>query len=209
MAVIASAKYSLDLYFDRLDDQKRREKLDSIGRQIHYMVELLDNVVMTVKGNLDYAAFKPVPVNLATLCQICVTEIQETSGRNHHLIFVTDGQITTAPIDETLVSRILLNLLSNAVKFSPEASDIRLELSRRAHRIVLHVIDQGMGIADADLPHIFEAFYRTEAAQHVRGTGLGLNIVKDCVDHHQGHIYVESQVGIGTTFTVELPLMDA
>jgi PAS domain S-box-containing protein len=206
MAVIAAAKASLDFYFDRLDEQKRRDKLESIGRQIRYMVELLDNVVMTVKGNLDHTVFKPELVNLAALCQVCVAEIQETTGKKHHLAFVTDGQITTAIVDETLVNRILLNLLTNAVKFSPEASEIRLTLSGQADSVVLCVTDQGMGISAVDLPRIFDPFYRTQSAQYIRGTGLGLNIVKDCVDNHQGQITVESQVGKGTTFTITLPL---
>jgi len=206
LAVIASSKNMLDRYFERLDEGNRREKLATIGKQLHYVIEMLDDVVMTVKGSLNHQVFKPTAINLATLCQISVQEIQQTSGDKHQMRFVTDHLIQTVLVDETLVNRMLLNLLSNAVKFSPEASEIRLELSRREDWIVLRVVDHGMGIAEANLPHIFEAFYRTNSAQFIRGTGLGLNIVKDCVERHHGVIMVVSKVGQGTTFTIELPL---
>jgi PAS domain S-box-containing protein len=207
LTVIATAKDLLDRYYDRLDEATRREKLDSIGRQLHYMVELLDDVVITMKGSFDTNDFKPELVNLAALCQASIDEIQETLGSKHHLLFVVDKQITTVLVDETLVSRILLNLLSNAIKFSPQESDIRLELSRCEGCILLRVIDQGIGISEVDQLHIFEPFYRAEVAQHVEGTGLGLNIVKDSVERHHGHITVTSKVGQGTTFTVKLPLI--
>lgn len=207
LTVIGMAKDTLEHYFDRIDETKRREKLDSIGRQIRYVIELLDTVTMMVQGSFDNIIFKPEPLNLAVLCQIYIQEIQETIGINHQLVFTTDERITTAMIDETLVSRVLINLLSNAVKFSPETSEIRLELSLRESWIVLRVVDQGMGISEADQQHIFDPYYRTESAQHIWGTGLGLNIVKDCVEHHQGRIMVKSIVGQGTTFVIELPAL--
>jgi signal transduction histidine kinase len=73
---------------------------------------------------------------------------------------------------------------------------------------VLRVIDQGLGMREADLPHIFDPFFRADMATGIGGTGLGLSIVRDCVDRHQGQIYVESTPGQGSTFTVELPLSD-
>jgi len=207
LSVIAMSQYALDRYFDRLDEEKRHEKLDSIGKQLHYVSEMLDRLALTVKGTLGEWAFKPVSISLEALCQASIHEIATTIGIEHYMLFVTDGQIQTAVVDETLISRILLNLLSNAVKFSPKGSEIRLILTQYEAWIILYVVDQGMGISDDDLPHIFEPFYRSSAADQIRGTGLGLNIVKDCVTHHHGQISVESRVGMGTIFTVELPFV--
>ncbi|NWG16156.1 MAG: PAS domain S-box protein [Chloroflexi bacterium] len=208
LAAIGTAKDMLNLYFDRINEEQRREKLESIDRQLRYVLELLDDMMMVVTGSLNYDVFKPAPVNLPALCQASIGEIRMAAGSGHRFRFVTDGRIRTAKVDEMLVSRILLNLLSNAVKFSPEASEIRLELSRQDDWIVLRVIDQGIGIAEADQPHIFEPFYRAESARGVGGTGLGLNIVRDCVTRHQGQVSVESRLGAGATFTVRLPLLD-
>jgi signal transduction histidine kinase len=107
--------------------------------------------------------------------------------------------------DETLIGRILFNLLTNAAKYSPAQTEIRIELDQQNGWLVLRVIDQGVGISEADLPHIFEPLYRTESALGQPGTGLGLAIVQDCVRRHRGRISVQSKVGRGTTFTVEVP----
>jgi PAS domain S-box-containing protein len=206
LTVIWTAKDLLSKYFDRLDEEKRLQQLESIDRQLRYVLELVDDLMLVMKGSLQQNVFKPSLINPAALCQASVNEIQETIGYNHHLRFVTDGCIQKAWADETLISRILLNLLSNAVKFSPEESEVRLELCQREDWLVLRVIDQGMGIAEADQPYIFEPFYRSPDALSVGGTGLGLDIVRACVERHKGNIFVSSAVGQGATFTVELRL---
>lgn len=206
LTVISNARQMLSKYFDRLDEEKRREKLDLIGKQLHYVLELLDDMTLVVKGSLNQSAWRPVLVNLPVLCQASIDQIQETMGGNHRFRLVVNGRIQHATLDETLVSRILLNLLSNAVKFSPENSEICLEVSQTEESLVLRVADRGIGIEAADLPHIYDPFYRAEQVRYIGGTGLGLNIVKECVERHNGRIAVDSHPGRGTTFTVELPL---
>jgi PAS domain S-box-containing protein len=209
LTVISTSRDTITRYYHKLTDERRLEKLHTIGNQTRFALELLEETVMMARGNQDQMRFRPRPLNLSVLCEVTVAEIQETTGARHHLRFITDGLITTAHLDETLVSRVLLNLLSNAVKFSPEGSEIRLELSRAEESICLKVTDQGLGIDVLDLEHIFEPFYRSDSVQTIRGTGLGLSIVRDCVERHNGHIRVESQLGSGTTFTVTLPLVAA
>ncbi|MBE2269910.1 MAG: PAS domain S-box protein [Anaerolinea sp.] len=207
LTVIGTTKDLLDRYFDRLDEEERREKLNTIEKQLHYVTQILNDMSLTVKGRLDQRTFQPTPVNLNVLCQVTLAEIQQTMKAKQTFRFVCDGQIEKALIDETLISRILLNLLSNAVKFSLADSEIRLELSQQVEWLVLRVVDQGIGIAEPDLSRIFEPFFRAETAETVVGTGLGLSIVKECVELHKGRISVESRVGQGTTFTVHLPLI--
>lgn len=117
--------------------------------------------------------------------------------------------VETVCVDEVLVSRILLNLLANAIKYSPSDSEVRLELDMPVGSVVLRVIDQGGGIHPDDLDHIFDPFYRARSARTLPGTGLGLSIVKSCVARHRGRITVDSQVGAGSTFIVELPAQQA
>jgi signal transduction histidine kinase len=162
-----------------------------------------------VRGNLGGKTFNPAPVNLATLCQVSIDEINATSGDQHRLRFISHACTDrTLMIDEVLISRILLNLLSNAIKYSPEGGNIRLELSCEDDQVRLQVSDQGMGISDADLQNIFKPFYRAREVQHISGSGLGLSIVKDCVERHQGRMAIESSPGRGSTFTVILPLVE-
>lgn len=207
LSVISTSKDLLIRYADRMDAAKRREKLDTIGRQIHFVLEMLDDTVAIARGELDNATVNLVPVHLSTLCQVSADEIAEAGGTPRKIVFVDRSDFDVALLDEVLVSRILLNLLSNAMKYSPEHTPIQLELERVDDMAVLRVIDQGVGIDAQDLRHIFEPFYRVEDVKHIEGTGLGLSIVKNCIDRLDGDITVSSTVGQGTEFTVSLPLI--
>lgn len=206
LSIIASARDILRDYNDRLTDADRVEKLDSIGRQVQFAVELLEDTLDTVRGPLNRRDYDPRPIHLATLCRVSVEEIESTHDNGKHEIsFVNRGDVDIVAVDEILVSRILVNLLSNAIKYSPDGGPIQLELDRDDSWIILRVSDEGLGIREEDLPRIFDPFYRTDEVHGIHGTGLGLSIVKDCVERHQGRIYAESRLGEGTTFTVELP----
>ncbi|MDX2075966.1 MAG: PAS domain S-box protein [bacterium] len=207
LSVIGMSKDLLLKYFDKLTEEKRKEKLEGIGRQLEFAMELLDDTVAMVRGALSERAFHPTWVNLAKLCQVSVSEVGMSYHAQKRLKFVNIGRVDMALIDEILVSRILLNLLSNAIKYSPNQTDIRLELDQNSEHLIIRVVDKGVGIHPDNLPHIFEAFYRVPETQNIQGTGLGLSIVKECVERHHGHIEVTSELGKGTTFTVELPLL--
>ncbi len=206
---IATSASMLNHYFDRMPVEKRVEKLDTIARQVQFALNMLDDTVNLARGNLHEGDYHPAPINLAALCQVSVDEVRNTDNQRHHLRFVNLDGLEIAVVNEVLVSRILLNLLSNAIKYSPDHREIRLELDRYDHWVMLRVIDQGIGISEDDLPYIFDPFYRSTAARDIGGTGMGLSIVKDCVERHQGHIHVASQVGQGSTFTVELPFIES
>ncbi len=110
--------------------------------------------------------------------------------------------------DPAALEHVVLNLLENAVKYGPEAGNaVRVEVRPAGRRAVLIVSDRGAGIARADLPHIFEKFYRGRVDGPTRrGFGLGLAIVRAAIDAHGGSIAVSSERGRGSVFTVSLPL---
>ena len=85
-------------------------------------------------------------------------------------------------------------------------SEVTLELSYQQEQAILRIQDRGIGIPESDRKHLFSLFYRATNAQPIQGTGLGLAIVKKCIELHQGTLTLESEVGVGTTFTVVLPL---
>ncbi|AHV96666.1 two-component system histidine kinase PnpS [Paenibacillus sabinae] len=116
--------------------------------------------------------------------------------------------------DEDKLRQIFLNLLSNAINYTHEGGNVKVRAVNRQNKdgeetVVFTVVDTGMGIPRKDLPRIFERFYRVDKARSRSsgGTGLGLSIVKHLVELHRGAISVESDLGIGTTFTLELPLL--
>ncbi|HEY4283644.1 MAG TPA: ATP-binding protein, partial [Chthoniobacterales bacterium] len=113
--------------------------------------------------------------------------------------------------DATRLQEVLYNLLDNAVKYSEPNGRIRLQATRHNDQVALSVTDTGTGIGKADLPRIFERFYRTDKARsrELGGTGLGLSIVKHIAQMHGGSVEAESAVGQGTTIRVLLPVQPA
>ena len=109
-------------------------------------------------------------------------------------------------LDKKLMRQIINNLLSNAVKYSPDSTPITLDLSKTDATLILQVSDRGIGIPEADLKHLFEPFHRAANVGTIAGTGLGLAITQESVEMHGGLLFVESQLGLGTTFTVQIPL---
>lgn len=106
--------------------------------------------------------------------------------------------------DEDALRRILINLIDNALRYSPSDQAVQVSVQTHPDRVCLCVADQGPGIPQADQEHIFERFYRLEADRNRQqgGTGLGLPIVKELVDWHQGKLELDSQTGQGTVFRI-------
>lgn len=111
--------------------------------------------------------------------------------------------------DPDRILQVLSNLFSNALKFTPPGGTLTLRAYRRGDTVVTELQDTGVGIPPADLPHMFERFYQTEAGREAGGTGLGLSIAKGMVEAHGGQISVASALGKGTTFRFSLPVAEA
>lgn len=120
--------------------------------------------------------------------------------------FASSGEIALAYMDKKLLRQLLSNLLVNAIKYSPHGGTIQFALTCQGDEAVFQIQDQGIGIPKDDQAHVFEFFHRGRNVGTISGTGLGLAIVKKCVDLHGGQITLHSDVGVGTQFTVTLPL---
>jgi PAS domain S-box-containing protein len=115
----------------------------------------------------------------------------------------------TLEADERRLKQVLLNLVGNAIKYTPPQGNIRLAVTVEKAQVVVAVQDDGIGIPAADLPHLFDKFYRVqnESTRGIKGTGLGLAIARSIVEAHHGRIWVESTPGEGSTFSLALPLV--
>ncbi|MEO8891328.1 MAG: ATP-binding protein [Coleofasciculaceae cyanobacterium] len=124
------------------------------------------------------------------------------------IAFTYQGNFVNVSMDEQLLQKILTNLLSNAIKYSPESEIVSFDLSCKDEIVTFRIQDQGIGIALEEQSRLFEPFYRATNVGKVKGTGLGLSIVKKCVELQGGQINLESQIGIGSTFIVKLPIVN-
>ncbi|NES43064.1 HAMP domain-containing sensor histidine kinase [Moorena sp. SIO2C4] len=189
-----------------MNAEKKLKHHDKIQHAVLRMTQLLDDVLTIGKADAGKLKFEPEPMDLVALCQDILENIKINLGFNHNLIFLSHGSCQDVLIDERLLSHVVNNLLLNAIKYSPEGGTIKFELNCNSSTAVIQVQDQGIGIPKKDQYQLFESFERASNVGSIPGTGLGLAIVKKCLDLHEGTIAVNSEVGVGTTFTVTLPL---
>jgi PAS domain S-box-containing protein len=186
---------------------KRLRNLHRIQDAIRNMVQLLDDILTINRAEAKELAFNPQPLELENLCQHLVEEMRLNSGRINPLVFTCVGKMMPICLDEKLVRSILSNLLSNAIKYSPAGEAVHLKLEFQADQVLLQVTDQGIGIAEIDQQQLFEPFHRGKNVHTIPGTGLGLVVVKKCVDLHQGAISITSSLKSGTVCVVTLPIL--
>jgi PAS domain S-box-containing protein len=187
-------------------DQVRRGAsriLATSNRMAAILQQLLDvaRLQMGQALALDRAA-----TDLVALARRTLAEHQETT-RQHVLRLEPRQPSLVGYWDTGRLERVLDNLLSNAIKYSPEGGTITVRVSREGASAVLAVTDQGIGIPESDLPHVFDWFRRgSNAATIAPGAGLGLAGVREVIERHGGTISVRSRPGVGSTFTLTLPL---
>jgi signal transduction histidine kinase len=145
------------------------------------------------------------------LCYLVIEAVDTISAQAIEKNIRLSHQLQADPVyieaDRHKIRRVVSNLISNAIKYTPEGGSVCVALERNGRHAVMSVQDTGYGIPAEDLPHVFERFRRVRKHQNrAIGTGLGLAIVKSLVEAHDGEIAVDSREGIGSTFTVKLPL---
>lgn len=207
LSTILSSAELLDAYGARWDEARRRKHLQRIGDAGRSMSRMIDRVLVIGRADAELLELAPAPVDLGAVVGAVVDEVR-TSAPTERLLELRD-RLPDHPVvlDEKLLRHILTNLLSNAFKYSPNDTVVRLEVSADAQSVTIDVRDDGIGIPADELEHLFEPFHRCRNATDIPGTGLGMAIVKRCVDVHHGSLTVDSRPGVGSHFRVSLPLL--
>ncbi len=186
-------------------DEKNRSYLDMIQASVLQISELLDEILLFGKAEAAKLKCNPRPLDLNQFCRDIIAQMHLASGSQKLVNFVSQANCETTCLDPKLLQHILTNVLSNAIKYSSVDGKVDLETSCQFGQAIFKVKDAGIGIPVVDLQQIFEPFYRGSNVDSIPGNGLGLSIVKTLVELQGGQIIVESEVGLGTTFTVKLP----
>ena len=209
LGVILSSAEILDSYLEQLAPEERREQLESIQKNARRMASLMEEVLLLGMVEAGKMEFKPEIINFPAFCRHLIDELHCATDRKCPLDFMARDIPEESFTDKRLLQHIFTNLLSNAVKYSEPGAPVCFELERAGTEVVCHIRDKGIGIPEPDLEWLFNAFYRGRNVGHVTGTGLGLTIVKRCVELHRGSIKVTSEVNRGTNITVRLPMFSA
>ncbi len=186
----------------------QKEALETLSTSSQELLEFVSSIL-----NLGRIESKALKLHLQsrdpnTLLQEAVAKLEYLAKSKNISIKAELEPLFSLKMDVDLMRQVFSNLVENAIKYSPENSSILITTEEQEGRIVIQVADQGMGIPEDELPHVFTKFYRSKNAKSspIKGSGLGLYLAKYFVELHKGSISVESEFGRGSTFTVELPM---
>jgi len=184
--------------------------MDRMEHSIIRMERLVNDLLDVSRIESGRLALRLEPLDLVSLCRHVAAEQMAASEREIALELPREPTIVRADADR--IDQVLANLLSNALKYSPQERPVTLTVRKEAANVVMVIRDEGSGIPQEALPHLFERFYRVPGVQVQSGSGvglgLGLYITRELVERHGGQIGAESTPGFGTTFSVMLPLAD-
>ncbi|MEG3879420.1 ATP-binding protein [Microcoleus sp. herbarium7] len=183
------------------------KNVDRIKKAVSNMSELLEEILMLSKAEAGKLSLDLERVNVTDLCTSILEELQPIVTDKHLVTFRTQADPLYAQLDAKLLHHLLTNLLSNAIKYSPNGGNVCLELSCENQQIIFAVRDEGIGLSAEYQRKLFQQFERGANVGKIKGSGLGLCIVKHIVDLHGGTISVESAIGKGTAFIVALPFL--
>jgi len=205
LAIIQSSAEILDDYLDQLESAERKDHLRSIRKNTRRMAALMEETLLIGSFEAGKMEFKPTLLELRTFVRRLVDEVLSATERRCPIEFLVAEMPANVRADERLLRHIFTNLLTNAVKYSEAGRTVQFEIGCPTTDIVCSIRDQGIGIPEADQEWLFNAFHRGGNVGDRPGTGLGLVIVKRCVDLHGGEIKVDSKLGAGTSVTLKVP----
>lgn len=204
---VASLKLYLRL-LEKSNDQNRERYIAGIGNQIEWLGKLIETILdlTQLERGIDEMEFSRIDLQALTNQ---VYEIYKPIAEDSQLELTYESPSLPLIIagSENKLTQMLTNLLANAVNYTPTGS-IAIELRQSPEEAILSIEDTGIGIDEEDIPHLFERFYRGKNTHEleIRGTGLGLGIVKEIMDLHHGRLEVQSRLGEGSRFVLIFPL---
>ena len=191
--------------------EKQEEYLDDVISSGNHLLSLINDVLDLSKVEAGQVELEIAPFSLREALERGVVMVRERARKDGvQVTLAADPQAGIVEGDERRIRQVIFNLLSNAVKFTPAGGSVDVASSRRDGEVRVSVVDTGPGIASEDQERIFEEFQQTDVGTARReGTGLGLALSKRLIELHGGPIWVESELGTGSTFTFALPLQSS
>jgi len=190
------------------DDETRREFLQIIDEESDRLSGLIEDLLQMSEIEAGVLRINKQPVRIGRLAQRVVKKLRLQS-RDRTITVTGASDVPETMGDPRRLEQVLHNLVMNAIKYSPTGTQVSVRVEKQGNDVVVAVKDQGIGIAPEHLEHVFERFYRVDGAliRETGGSGLGLPICRGLVDAHGGKIWVESQIGQGSTFSFRIPIV--
>ena len=207
LSIIFSSGELIDYYFDRLTKTQMKNYVDKIKSSVKRMNEMIENLILISKAENNKLTLIKSEIEIKTFCEGLIEETKSSTKKNGKITLLLHCEPSAIiKADEKILRHILINLLSNAAKYCVDNYEIDFEVSIDEKKIIFIIKDRGIGINEQDIPNLFKAFYRAGNTGKIPGNGLGLSIAKKFVDIHNGEIFVESESGSNTKFSVSIPI---
>ncbi|MDV2683296.1 ATP-binding protein [Alkalihalophilus lindianensis] len=192
-----------------LKPERQQKYLQTIHKEANRLTNLINDFLDLQRMESGGQTYVKERIDIKPTVDEVVSRF-EPNTKKHSFIVENQARMTTITGDRDRIDQVLTNLISNAIKFSPEGGLIKIILQAVDKQLLISITDQGLGIPDEEMSNLFRKFYRIDNTDRkkIGGTGLGLPICKEIIEAHNGMIRVESKVGQGSTFTIELPLSD-
>lgn len=189
-----------------------QENLATVAVEVRRLSRLVDAMLRLSRmenGKIPIHFEKCDVVSLASDLVTMQEQLFQDNGLELRFVNETGHAKYVAEVDPDLVREAMVNLLSNALRYTSEGGHVEVRVGRNRRNVLLSVGDTGMGIAKEDIPRVFSRFWRSDASREreAGGLGVGLALTKEIVDRHNGTITVDSEEGVGTTFTLKLPIV--
>lgn len=191
---------------DNISLENKLHYLDIIEAESTRLSKLSDNLLKLASLEADTIKFEPRVYRLDKQVRSIILSCEPQWSDKDINMNVSMEEIEIKA-DEDMMNQVFINLVRNSIKFTAEGGNISIDLHRQNGTIEFIISDTGIGIAEEDISHVFERFFKADKSRNssIKGSGLGLSIVKKIVDMHHGTINVQSKLGEGTAFTVSLP----
>lgn len=202
LSTILSSVSLIGKYTDTNDQDKRDKHILRIRSAVNNLTDILNEFLSLGKIEEGKIQVHLSIFNIKEQVQLIISEIAPILKKGQFIKYNHEG-FTQVNLDTSLLRNIIINLVSNAIKFSPEGATIWVDSRCKENEVELIIKDQGLGIPEEDMKHLFERFFRGKNVVNIQGTGLGLHIVAKYVELMGGKINVESQLEQGTKFTIK------
>ena len=205
LAIIDATAQRLKKRADRMSSDDALSRIDKIRHAVARMTQLMESTLTAARLEDGRVAvdIRPCPIE-RIIHEACARH--QDIAKNHVISCDTAGLPELIRADANALEQILTNLLSNAVKYAPQSPNVGVDAYCDHGDIVIEVTDHGIGIDADDLPNMFNRFFRAKTSAGIAGTGIGLNLVKTLAEMHGGTVAVASTKGVGSKFSVRLPI---
>lgn len=206
LSTVLSSTSLIEKYIEKGIYEKTAKHTDRIKKSVHGLTEILNDFLSVDKLETQITPVRIQSFNYDQFAHDILEDMSAIKRKGQKIEYNVKGSPAEVRTDPGILKNILYNLMSNAIKYSDEGQTIRYHTTLTDKQIKIEVIDEGIGIPEADQKELFTRFFRAKNATNIKGTGLGLNIVKKYLELLDGNLNFESKENKGTHFTVSIPI---